>query len=130
MSNRASFKIFCFGKYQKEVNIEYFFGIVNIRVFFIIKNSVDLCIVEENYQNSGFDNVHEGISVVPFSKNVYECKKKKKLNVNINAEYCNVCYGSRYLVWSIWTFFSVENIGVVLFLFPHSLFMSIGNNNI
>ena len=43
MSKRASFEIFCFGKYQKEVNIEYFFGIGNIRFcFLIIKNSVDL----------------------------------------------------------------------------------------
>ena len=25
MSKRASFEIFCFGKYQKEVNIKYFF---------------------------------------------------------------------------------------------------------
>ena len=35
MSKRASFEIFCFEKYQKEVNIEYFFGIVNIRVFLL-----------------------------------------------------------------------------------------------
>ena len=32
--------------------------------------------MEEKYQNSGFDNVHEGISVVPFSKNVHECKRE------------------------------------------------------
>ena len=37
---------------------------------------MDLCIVEENYQNSGFDNVHEGISGVPFSKNVLRNQKR------------------------------------------------------
>ena len=30
MSKRASFKIFCSGKYQKEVNKKYFFGTDNI----------------------------------------------------------------------------------------------------